>query len=124
MRGSANLGSREIEMVIFGRASSDEDCRVRARVSVEGALSACPSCQMQPVSCKNELPARYARLFDDMAIPSTYLSMTAGASDERDARLVVYGLTDQEGAYICEELRKMVLQKYRGAAHCVAASGG
>jgi hypothetical protein len=124
IRGTANIQGREIEMVVFGRASSDEDCRVRARISVDEALAGCPFCQMQPTSCKAELPARYARLFDDVSIPSTYLSMTAGASHERDARLVIYGLTDKEGEIICEQLRDMVQKKYRGTARCIPASGG
>jgi len=124
IRGTANIQDREIEMVLFGRASSDDDCRVRARRSLENALKACPSCQMQPVSCSSELPSRYARLFDDVPIPSTYLSLTAGAADERDARIVVYGLTDAEGALMCNLLREMTLKNFRGTAHCVAASGG
>ena len=50
---------------------------------------------MQPVSCKDELPPRYARLFDDVPIASTYLSMNAGIAGERDGRIVVYGLADK-----------------------------
>ena len=70
------------------------------------------------------MPPRYARLFDDEQIPSTYLSLTAGLADERDGRLVVYGLTDKEGAVVCEQMRKVILQKYTGTAHCVAPAGG
>lgn len=124
VRGIANFDGREIEMVLFGRASSDVDCEVRTQVSINEALEACPTCRMQPATCRAQLPPRYAKLFDDVPIPSTYLSMTAGKADERDVRMVVYGLTDQEGTLICEQLRSMVLQKYRGTAHCVPASGG
>ena len=124
VRGTANIEGREIEMVLFGRSSSETDCQVRSRISISEALEGCPTCKMQPLSCKNELPPRYAKLFDDVPIPSTYLSMTAGAAGERDVRMVVYGLTDKEGELICGQLRTMVLQKYKGTAHCVPASGG
>jgi hypothetical protein len=65
---------------------------------------------------RNLLVARASRAkrFDDEQIPSTYLSLTAG---------LVYGLTDQEGAVVCEQMRKVILQKYTGTAHCVAPSG-
>ena len=45
-------------------------------------------------------------------------------ADERDGRLVVYGLTDKEGALVCEQMRKVILKKYSGTAHRVSASGG
>ena len=124
LRGAANIEGRDIEMVAFVRSTSETDCQVRARIAVDEALEGCPTCTMQPATCKNELPPRYARLFEDVPIPSTYLSMTAGNAGERDVRMVVYGLTDREGELICEQLRIMVLQKYQGTARCVPASGG
>jgi hypothetical protein len=124
VRATANIEGREIEMAMFARMSSDIDCHARARISWEGALKGCPSCKLQEPVCKTELPARYAKLFDDAPIPSTYLSLTAGVAGERDGRLVVYGLTDQEGEIICEQMRSMVQKNYRGEVHCVRASGG
>jgi hypothetical protein len=124
VRGTLNAEGREIEMVLFGRTTGDIDCQTRGEISVREALTGCPMCQMQAANCKAELPPRYARLFDDVSIPSTYLSMTAGVAGERDVRLVVYGVTDKEGEMLCEQLRTMVLQKYKGTAHCVPASGG
>jgi hypothetical protein len=123
MRATANIEGREIEMAVFARMSGDIDCKTRALISWGEALKNCPSCTLQEPKCQAELPARYARLFNDEPIPSTYLSATAGKADERDGRVVVYGLTDQEGVAICEMLRNMVLERYKGTAHCVKASG-
>jgi len=124
MRASAEVGGREIEMALFARMADEQDCKLRARAFWEKALQDCPSCNLQPGSCKAELAPRYARLFDDVPIPSTYLSLTAGEADERDGRIVVYGLTEEEGEVVCKEMRKVVLKEYKGTAHCVAASGG
>jgi hypothetical protein len=125
VRVTAETQGREIEMALFIRAASDFDCHGRARESWNGALAGCPGCKMQhSEKCHAELPARYARLFDDEPIPSTYLSATAGNSRERDGRLVVYGLTDAEGKMLCDMLRTAILKEYHGEAHCVAASGG
>jgi hypothetical protein len=124
IRATADIGGREIEMAVFARTADDFDCNTRALVSWSKALAACPTCKLQPAKCQAQLPPRYARLFDDVPIPSTYLSATAGRADERDGRVVVYGLTDREGEAVCEQLRTVLLQEYRGTAHCVKASGG
>ena len=78
---------------------------------------------MRAPRCQDELPARYARLFDDEPIASPYLSANAGRASERDGRIVIYGLTDDEGAAVCEAMRKVVDQNYQGDTYCVPASG-
>jgi hypothetical protein len=125
IRVTAETQGREVEMALFIRAADEADCHGRARESWNGALAGCPGCKMQhEEKCHAELPARYAKLFDDVPIPSTYLSATAGNRFERDGRLVVYGLTDAEGKMLCDMLRDAILKQYHGMAHCVAASGG
>ena len=69
------------------------------------------------------MPSRYARLLDDEPIPSSYLSLTAGRADERDGRLVVYGLTDRKARWSVSKCEGDP-EKYTGTAHCVAPSGG
>lgn len=123
IRVNANIANREIEMAAFLRAADDEDCRTRGERSWAKVLKACPTCVFQPVKCQKQLPPRYARLFDDVPIPSTYLSATAGARDERDGRVVFYGVTDAEGTQICEAMRTQVATEYKGTMRCVAASG-
>jgi hypothetical protein len=115
---------REIEMVLFIRSASEADCRGRARESWKGALAGCPGCNFRfEDKCHADLPPRYARLFDDVPIPSTYLSATAANSNERDGRLVVYGLTDAEGKMVCETVREQVKKEYQGTTRCIAPSG-
>ena len=124
MRATANIQGREIEMAVFARMADETDCKLRARQSWGDTLKECPTCTLQAAKCQAQLPPRYARLFNDEPIPSTYLSATAGEADERDGRVVVYGLTDQEGEAICEMLRSLILKRYHGSARCVKASGG
>jgi len=123
IRATANIEGREIEMAIFVRTGSQLDCKTRAAMSWSRALAKCPTCKFEPVKCQVQLPPRYARLFDDVPIPSTYLSATAGNAAERDGRVVVYGLTDREGEVVCETIRSVLLKEYHGTAHCVKASG-
>jgi hypothetical protein len=124
VRVSVTEGNREVEAALFVRASSELDCKGRGLVGWTGAFSGCPSCKLTPPRCSAELPARYARLFDDVRIPSAYLSATAGKASERDGRLVVYGLTDQEGVMFCEMMKAKLAEKYTGTLSCIAPSGG
>lgn len=124
MRMTVQAGNREIEAAIFVRTSSDSDCSGRGAVSWTEAFEGCPSCQVKPVQCKAELPARYARLFDDVPIPSTYLSAQAGIASERDGRVVVFGLTDAEGIAFCEMLKGKLAERYQGQLRCIPPNGG
>jgi hypothetical protein len=124
VRMSVEAANREIEAVLFIRASSESDCRGRAKVSWEEAFEECEDCKLQEPKCHASLSPRYAKLFDDVPIPSAYLSATANSHFERDGRLVVYGLTDEEGVFICKMMKKELDKKYRGETKCIAPSGG
>lgn len=122
IRVTTSVENREIEMALFVRAAGELDCRTRALVSWQGTMKSCPSCELREPQCHDALPARYARLFNDTPIPSTYLSATAGNSGERDGRLVVFGLTQAEGMQVCELLRQQIAEKYTGTLRCIPAS--
>lgn len=120
IRVDAAIGGRELNMAMFGAMASDEDCRERGMRVWEKVL-ACPECTMKKAECKEQLDARYVRLFDDTAIHSTYLSFTRGSRFERDGRMVIFGLTADEGAAACEPLKAEFKKKYTGRVECVAA---
>jgi hypothetical protein len=123
MRVDAKEGSRELNIALFAKAVDLDDCNLRAEKTWSKVLSGCPSCVMSPVKCTNELPARYARLFENVAIPSTYLALTRGSRLERDGRMVVYGLTRDEGLAVCEQMRTSIGKDvYTGTLQCIAAS--
>lgn len=125
VRATNVIESREIEMALFARALDERDCQVGMHADwAAGINKTCPTCTAHAPKCSKELPARYAKLFDDVPIPSTYLSATAAAARERDVRVVVYGLTDDEGKTVCEILRKELNKNFTGPSHCVLPSGG
>jgi hypothetical protein len=124
IRMTADVGNREIEAALFVRASGDLDCKGRGLVSWRESFEGCPSCKLQEPKCHDDLPPRYAKLFDDVPIPSAYLSATAGSAAERDGRMVIYGLTDAEGVVVCEQIKSVLAEKYEGKLTCIAPSGG
>jgi hypothetical protein len=115
---------RELEVALFARTTSEAECTHGSQREWGNILKDCPTCKTAAPKCSKELSPRYARLFDDAPIPSAYLSANAGAPRERDVRLVIYGLTDEEGMTVCELMRKELEKNYKGFSHCVAPSGG
>jgi hypothetical protein len=123
IRVDAKEGIRELNIALFAKAVDLDDCNLRSEKTWSKVLSGCPTCVLSPVKCTNELPPRYARLFDNVAIPSTYLALTRGSRFERDGRMVVYGLTREEGLAVCEQMRSSVSKEvYSGTLECIAPS--
>ena len=116
--------SREIEMALFVRTKSERECSLGSQREWGNLMEDCPTCSSVAPKCARELSPRYARLFEDAPIPSAYLSATAAAPRERDMRLVIYGLTDDEGVRVCELLRTQLEKNYTGASQCIAPSRG
>jgi hypothetical protein len=124
VRLTAEVSGREIETVLFLRATGEADCQGRAWIGWNEVFEACTYCKLEPPRCQSELPARYSRLFDDVPIPSAYLSATAGVAGERDGRIVVFGLTDAEGIQFCELMKKQIASRYKGTLVCIPPNGG
>jgi len=122
-RVNATVQDREIDMVLFGEMASTEDCQQRANRVWEKLIDGCKECTMTLSSCKAELEPRYQRLFDDAPIHSTYLSFNRGSRYERNGRMVVYGLTGEEGNAMCEGIRSHFQSRYEGTVNCVIGSG-
>ena len=124
VRATNVINGRELEFALFARALNERDCANATNAGWSSIAKACPTCKQQAPKCSKELPTRYARLFDDVPIPSAYLSGTAATERERDLRVVLYGLTDEEGVVICEAMRTELKKNYVGPTHCVKPSGG
>ncbi len=124
MRASVDIQGREIEMAVFVRSAGMAECDAKTRDTWADVLESCPTCKLHEPECRERLAPRYARLFDDVPIPSAYLSAKAGNATERDGRIVVYGLTDEEGVIVCGMLRKEIAKRYQGALNCIAPSKG
>lgn len=115
------IQGREIEMAMFGKMADAVDCRERAQRVWETVLAACEGCSMTVNDCRTELPQRYSRLFDNIPISSTYVAFTRGERSERDGRMVIWGVTADEGQVICESARTEFKKRYAGQVECVAA---
>jgi hypothetical protein len=97
----------------------DVDCRERFDRAWNKIIDGCPNCSMRLSSCRSELEPRYLRMFDDVPIHSTYLSFAKGSRYERNGRMVVYGLTSDEGDALCDSLRQQFQTRYTGSVACI-----
>jgi hypothetical protein len=120
IRVDAAAEGRELNMAMFGAMASEEDCRERAMRVWEKVIS-CSKCTFKKADCSSQLESRYTKLFTDTAIHSTYLSFTRGSRYERDGRMVIYGLSADEGAAVCEPMKAEFKKRYTGRVECVAA---
>ena len=122
VRVTLNAPGRELEMALFSAMASEEECRTRTQLVWDNVISACTQCSSRVKDCTSELPARYAKLFSNVPIASTYLSLTRGAKTERDGRMVIYGLTTQEGNLLCEQMKQQFATRYTGKLECVPSN--
>jgi hypothetical protein len=119
LRVDTKLGSRELNLVLFGEMVDDVDCRERFDRAWNKIIDGCPNCSIRLSSCRGELEPRYLRMFDDVPIHSTYLTFTKGSRYERNGRMVVYGLTSDEGDALCDSLRQQFQTRYTGSVACI-----
>jgi hypothetical protein len=119
LRMDARIQGREFNLVLFGEMASQEDCQQRADRTWNKLIDGCKDCTMSLTSCSAQLEPRYRRLFDNARIHSTYLSFTRGSRFERNGRMVVYGLTADEGDAVCESIMADFQTRYEGKVSCI-----
>jgi len=118
-RVTAHIAGRDIEMALFGKMASSDDCHQRADVVWSKVLNNCKECTSSNFECRDTLEPRYLKLFQDVPIHSTYLSFKSGSPFERDGRMVTYGLTSDEGDKLCEMMKPVFQSKYSGSIRCI-----
>ena len=121
VRLDMHIQGRDLQFALFGKMAGQADCDQRAERFWGKVIDACTECVKQTTVCKTELEPRYQRLFENTSIHSTYLSFTRGSDTERDGRMVIFGLTADEGDAVCEQTRSRFKANYSGTIECVRA---
>jgi hypothetical protein len=112
--------SRELEYVLVGEMVSESDCQDRSERYLNKLFEDCKACQVKILKCDSNLERRYRKLFSGHKTHTTYLSLDRGNRFERNARMVIWGLTVEEAKMACEMIKKQVKEKYSGTVGCVA----
>jgi hypothetical protein len=121
VRVTMNAGSRDIEAALFGKMVDEADCQQRAKRMRDNLEENCKNCVSKSIECKASLAPRYAKFFDDTPSSATYLSITRSSRGERDARLILWGLTGAEGDTVCDQMKLVFAKIHNGQMKCVRA---
>lgn len=124
IRLSAQVKGRSFEEAIFAETRDVADCQNYSKVLENQATRPDEkglSWQLQSSECKNELDDRYAKLFQNQPTSVTYLSLSRGNRQEREVRIVYWGVTVEESHRVCEGVSRMQ-QGRKGAVRCVRAT--
>ena len=119
-RGS---GSRSIEAVTYMAAADEEDCQKQLeelKHSFDNRFCPGGTCELQKSECKSELLPRYKRLFDNQPTSLTYISFARGGPEEREARLIFWGISVEESESLCAMV-PAIQKKFKGKVSCVHA---
>lgn len=120
-RLNMHVAGRDIEFALFGKMASQADCDVRGAKTWLKVIEGCKECVQESLTCKPTLPPRYQRLFDNVPIHSAYMSFNRGSKYERDGRMVIFGLTADEGDMVCQKVLSRFQPNYAGKVECVSA---
>ena len=119
------VGGRSYDQVLLVKAVDQADCdKMQQKLETvygPNAVKAGQSWKIKSSECKVELEARYLKLFDNRPTYVTYLSMGRGDRQEREFRVVTWGVTLDESNILCDGMAQG--QKNRkGAIQCIRAT--
>lgn len=119
--------NREFEAVLLAQTVDDLDCKSYTGVSLEKALGpqnagGGVSWRMKSAECKTQLTARNAKLFENKPTFANYISMARGRPDEREVRLIYWGLTANESQLVCSFV-PVLQENWKGSVSCIKAVG-
>ena len=121
VRLDMQIAGRDLQFALFGRMASQEDCEKRSNTIWGKVIEGCQECVQRTATCNAKLEPRYDRLFANTAIHSTYLSFTRGSPQERDGRMVIFGLTADEGDAVCAQILQRFSSNFTGKIECIKA---
>lgn len=111
--------SRDVEVVLLGEMATHDDCARRLDHYHAKLLEDCNGCTIRLTECKTDIGARNEEIFADRKAPTAYLSLSKGNRFERNGRLILWGLNDEEARMVCNAARDSIGRKYRGTVKCI-----
>lgn len=113
-----------IDLLVFGEMASMADCRDRSETVWDKVLRACDRCTHTSARCLQAMPERYAGLWREEPIHATYMVFERRDENERNGRLILFGVPSSAAARACEQLAQTLGRGYAGRIRCVQGSVG
>jgi len=117
--------SEQLNLVGIGRMNSLEDCQIRSMVYWSSMLDQLGKVKVS-TECKQELPAKFLKLFENQQATATYVAFDKGNGGERDGRFLIYGASSTMVYDACQKFVEQATDtgKYQGRIYCVKGSVG
>ena len=120
------IHDRTFEMVELAKTFDQDDCnRIAANIieRMQRHHGDGLAWELESFHCTTGLDARSERLFENKPTFVNYVSATPGSSSERDLRMIIWGVTAEEGDVICSVIPR-VQERWNGAVSCIHALPG
>lgn len=118
-RVDANINGRKLKWDYLVKYTSLAECRESQKQEEPYLLKDCPYCKIANSECKDELSSRQQAMFRNEPHHVTYLAGDAGTGEERDARLIIWGLSKREAGIACQTMLRESSKSYRGKLECI-----
>lgn len=116
---------RVINSVVLVATANQSECDTAAARMVQTVLDASArkgvTGTVRSTECKTELEARMARLFANQPTFVTYMVLGRGKPDERETRMLYWGVTVEESDLLCE-IVPQIQKGWAGEVSCVRAA--
>ncbi|AXQ27841.1 hypothetical protein D0B54_03740 [Solimonas sp. K1W22B-7] len=109
-----------IEGVLLGIAKDEAECEMQNQILQSTILAGCQECKTKKTECWSKLEPRYAKLFQNKPAATTYLSLAKGSADEREHRMLFWGITVPQSDMICDSVASMQRSR-KGEVQCIRA---
>lgn len=117
------IDGKALEEFVYVEAKDEADCdRARDKLEKDFAKSAAelhlpPS--VKASRCLTALNRDQADLFANRPTSVTYLSLSRGTDEERETRVIVWGLTGEQSDRNCQRVQREDWTQRRGRMRCI-----
>jgi hypothetical protein len=116
---------RIINSVVLVATANQAECDTASAKMVQTVLEASArkgvAGTVKSTECKTELDARMARLFANQPTYVTYMALSRGKPEERETRMLYWGVTVEESDLLCE-IVPQIQKSWVGQVSCVRAT--
>lgn len=125
VRFHTDIHDRSFQAVALAKTVNEADCKHGTDQLVQRITNPQGSGRLKwtlvSSECSKTIDSRAQHLFENKRTFVNYVSGARGASDEREERLIIWGVTAEEGDMICEVMVPAMQKQRQGAVKCIQA---
>lgn len=119
-----DVKDRSIEQVLLIKTVDEEDCQRFSKNLAQKIIEHQEpglKWKIERSICSSSLMPRYANLFENKPTDVTYLSVARGDRQEREMRLIYWGVSTEESNHVCSDEVSKFERLWKGQVSCIRA---